>query len=235
MKMKLSDFKGLFKKSMLTIESVRNTYGDYYEIKLKPEAGVSWSPGEHGIFRLPNNKVEGKKWRGFSVASVPEEGVMTIGTRTGKEISSFKKELISMKKGDQVSIRGPFGWFRIQDSITPMVMVAGGVGITPIRALLKQMENDLSRPVELVYISSDYYLFEDEIQAIVSSNEKITLYKISKREETSAALAKLTTKYESNAFYYVSGSQPFIGAIKKQITAKGVKKNRIINDPFLGY
>jgi ferredoxin-NADP reductase len=233
--MKLLDFKGIFKKSMLTIESVRNVYGDYYEIKLKPEAGVLWNPGEHGIFKLPNNKVEGKKWRGFSVASVPEEGVMIIGTRTGKEISSFKNELISMKKGDEVAITGPFGWFKIRDSITPIVMVAGGVGITPIRALLKQLEHDLSRPVDLIYASSDYYLFEDEIQVIVTSNEKMTLQKTAGSRETSAAIADLITKYKNNAFYYISGSQPFIGAIKKQIIAEDVKKSRIINDPFLGY
>ena len=233
--MKLSDFKGLFKKSMLTIESVNNTYGDYYEIRLKPEAGVSWKPGEHGIFKLPNNKVEDKKWRGFSVASILAEGVVILGTRTGKEISSFKKELISMKKGEQVAIIGPFGWFKIQDTITPIVMVAGGVGITPIRALLKQLENDLSRPVDVVYASADYYLFEDEIQAIVNSNEKITLHKTSENKETSTALANLTNKYKNEALYYVSGSRSFIGAMKKQIIDKGVKKNRIINDPFLGY
>lgn len=233
--MKLSDFKGLFKKSMLTFESVTNTHGDYYEIKLKPESGALWIPGEHGIFKLPNNKVDGKKWRIFSVASIPEEGVMIIGTRTGEDISSFKKELISMKKGDQVSITGPFGWFKIKDSVTPIVMIAGGVGVTPIRALLKQLENKLSRSIEVVYASSDYYLFEEEIQAIANNNEKITLHQTGNGEETSAALAELTSKYKDNAFYYVSGSQPFIGAIKKQITEKGVKKNRIISDPFLGY
>ena len=233
--MKLSDFKGIFEKSILTIESIRNVYGDHYEIKLKPADGAMWEAGEHGIFTLPNNKIKGKKWRGFSLASVPEEGVIILGTRTGKKISSFKKELISMKKGDQVSIRGPFGWFKIQDSVTPMVMVAGGVGITPIRSLLKQLENDLARPIELVYVSSDYYLFEDEIQAIVRNNEQITLYKTCTKEDSSVLLAKLAVKYGNNAFYYVSGSRKFIVSIKKQIKAKGVKKGRIINDPFFGY
>ena len=233
--MKISDFKGLFKKSILTVESVNNTYADYYEIKLKPEAGVLWTAGEHGIFTLPNNRVEGKKWRAFSVASIPEENIMIIGTRTGKEASNFKKELISMKKGDQIAIIGPFGWFKIQDESTPIVMIAGGVGITPIRALLKKLENDLSRPVDLIYSSSDYYLFEDEIQAIVAANEKITLHKTSKREETNTALAELTSKYDNSAFYYISGSRPFIGAVKKQITSTGVRRNRIINDPFFGY
>lgn len=233
--MKLSDFKGLFNRATLTIESVRNPFGDYYEIKMKAEPGLTWNPGEHGIFKLPGRKIEGKKWRAFSVASDPGEGVMTIGTRTGKEISSYKKELISLKKGDKVAVTGPFGWFKIQDSVSPIVMVAGGVGITPIRALLKYLEKDVTRPVELVYSSSDHYLFMDEIEAIAASNKQITLYKTSSKEETARRVTELASKYKMHAYYYISGSQPFIGAIKKYITGKGVKGKRIINDPFFGY
>lgn len=232
--MKLSDFKGLFKKSTLTVESIENTYGDYYLIKLKPKPGTVWLPGEHGIFKLPGVRIEGKKWRAFSVASIPEEGVITIATRTGKEISNFKKSLISMKKGDSVAITGPFGWFKVQDSSSPIVMAAGGVGITPMRSLLKQLEKEKTRPIDLVYASSDYYLFEKEIQAIVARNEQITLHKTLSSTETKSALDALITQYKGDAYYYISGSQKFIAGIKKQIKDQGVKGKRIINDPFLG-
>lgn len=233
--MKISDFKGILKKSTLTIVSVENNYGDYYQVKMALETGFTWSPGEHGIFTLPNRQVEGKKWRAFSVASIPEEGVMIIGTRTGREPSSFKKELISMKKGEEVYIRGPFGWFKVQDSFSPIVMVAGGVGITPIRSLMKQLENDSSRPVELVYASSDYHLFGDEIQAISLANQKITIHKTYSGEETKETLASLIDKYKGEAYYFVSGSKLFNRGIKKQIVDTGVKGNRVIRDPFVGY
>lgn len=113
--MKLLDFKGLFKKSVATVVSVENPYGDYCVIKMKPEPTLKWQAGEHGIFKLPNNNVQGKKWRAFSVASIPEEGLFKIATRTGEKISRFKRELIAMKKGDAVKITGLFGWFMIQD------------------------------------------------------------------------------------------------------------------------
>lgn len=233
--MKITDLKGIFKTSILTMVKVENKYGDYYQITMKPESGVTWNPGEHGIFKLPDAKVKGKKWRVFSIASIPKEGVMIIGTRTGKDISSFKKALIAMKEGDQVSIRGPFGWFKVQDASSPMVMVAGGVGITPIRALLKQLEKDQARPIEVLYSSSDYHLFDDDIQAMASKNKKIVIHKTHSREETQAALASLVAKYKGQAYYFLSGSQPFIKGIKKQITGSGVKGNRVINDPFIGY
>ncbi|EDP68713.1 hypothetical protein CAT7_11015 [Carnobacterium sp. AT7] len=39
-------------------------------------------------------KIEGRKYRLFSAAFIPEEGVILVGTRTGKEISSFKQSLL---------------------------------------------------------------------------------------------------------------------------------------------
>lgn len=233
--MKLSDFKGIFKKSIARVESVRNVYGDYYEIKLIPENNISWQAGEHGIFRLMDRNVKGKSFRAFSLASTSDEKIIILGTRTGKEISSFKSELISMQKGERILINGPFGWFKIQDDISPIVMIAGGVGITPIRALLKRLEEDESRPVELIYSSSEYYLFDDDIHKIISSNSKIALHKTSSRKETEDIIDELAIKYMNSAYYYISGARPFIKGVKNQLINKNIKKNRVINDPFFGY
>ena len=233
--MKISDLKGIFKTSTLTVESVKNEHDDYYTVKMIPEKGTVWSPGEHGIFRLVSRKAKGRNWRVFSVASAPKEGFMLIGTRTGKEASPFKKELISMEKGDRLSIRGPFGWFKVQDSVSPMVMVTGGVGITPVRSILKHLENDRTRAVELIYSASEFHLFQDELEAIALDNNKITLHIVYSKKETNKVLANLISQYKNEAYYFLSGPPSFIQTIKKQIKDKGIKGKRIINDPFIGY
>lgn len=233
--MKLSDFKGLFKKSIATIESIENPFEDYYVISLKPAPGTRWEPGEHGIFKLPEAKVEGKKFRALSIASVTEEGNILLGTRTGKDISSFKKALIDSPKGTKVKVTGPFGWFKIQDHSSPIVMAAAGVGITPIRALLKDLEEDMARPITLVYAAMDNYLFGEELESIAEANPKISLIKTSEPSETTDAVKKLAETHGSDAWYYVSGSQGFIKGMKETITGSGVNGKRFINDPFLGY
>ena len=43
-------------------------------------------------------KIDGKKWRAFSIASTQKEDVILLGTRTGKTPSSFKKALIRLKQ-----------------------------------------------------------------------------------------------------------------------------------------
>lgn len=165
--MNFSEIKGVLKTSMTTIDSIENTHADYYVIKLNVQPGTTWRTGEHGIFTLPGKNVEGKKFRGFSIASIPSEGKIALGTRTGKTTSSFKKELLSMKKGEEVKMRGPFGSFLLKDNVTPIILFTSGVGIAPFRAFFKELEKNTSRPIELVYASDKYYLFGDEIEKIV--------------------------------------------------------------------
>lgn len=232
--MNFKDIKGVVKKGEFPIESIENPYGDYYIIKIKNDANLTWIPGEHGIYTLPNRKIEGRKYRLFSVASIPEEGFLMIGTRTGKDISGFKKALITMKPNEKISLRGPFGWLKIKDETSPIVLFASGVGVTPIRALLKQLEFNTNRAIEVVYSSSGYYLFGDEIEQIAINNPMIQLHKLSSREETAAKLNGLANKYGNSAYYYNSGAPAVLKSVKKQYMDKGIKKNRIISDTFLG-
>ena len=233
--MKLSDFKGLFNRSTLTFISAENPFGDYWRIRLKPAAETVWIAGEHGIFTLPGKRIKGKAWRAFSVASIPQEGEIIIGTRTGEEVSNFKKALINMKPGDKVNVLGPFGWLKIQDKKSPVVMAAGGVGITPIRALFKLLENDSARPINLVYQSKDYYLFGDELLAIASANPAITLQMTKTKEDTESSLTDLFRQFGNKAYYYISGPRPFIKTIKSYMKGNGIKGGRILIDPFYGY
>lgn len=233
--MKISDFKGLFSKHILSIVSIENPHSDYYVVTLKADKRISWIPGDHAIFTLPDKKIAGKKFRAFSLASTPSEGIIRLGTRSGKVMSSFKKEFLAMKAGEKVAMRGPFGWFKVKDETSPIVMVAGGVGITPIHALITDLQTNTNRPIDIIYSSKDYYLFEESIQDMVKKNTQMTLYKTSSRAETEKKLDELLQDHGKKGYYYVSGSMPFIKGVKKQIVSKQVKSNRIINDPFFGY
>lgn len=233
--MKLRDFKGLFNKSKITVESINNPYADYYIIDFKPGSINDWTPGEHGIFSMANQRIEGRKWRAFSLASIPEEGTIKIATRTGDNISSFKEHLISLKKGDRITMRGPFGWFKIQDETTPIVLIAGGIGITPIRALLKEILHQTKRDIILLYSSKAYYLFKDDIEKFQEKNNKIQFKKLKNKSEMSTEIHIQSKKYGNHAYYYIAGSSNFIRSIKVSLKEKEIKSSRIINDSFLGY
>lgn len=232
--MKISDFKGLLKKSEVIVESVSNPFDDYYVVMMNVAEGMSWRPGEHGVFTLPDFKIDGKKWRAFSIASIPEEKFLIIGTRSGENISEFKKQLIALKKGDKIGLRGPFGWFVLKDRKSPLVLIAGGVGITPIRGILKELEKENIRQVEIIYSSREGYLFEDELKQIAEKDERVNLNLTRSREETQDKIGEIAKRFKNDAYYYVSGNPKMIKGTKKQILGEGVKGGRIINDPFYG-
>lgn len=109
---------------MASVVSIENPHGDYYVIKLQPTKGLLWNAGEHVMLKLPDHEAVRKEYRILSIASIQQEGVLLFATRTGKETSAFKKVLLSLKPGDPVSMQGSFGWFRIRDEHSPIVLFA---------------------------------------------------------------------------------------------------------------
>ncbi len=218
----------------LAVESVENPHSDYYEIKLAC-GGMTWKAGEHGLFELPGKAVTGRTARIFSIASVPEEGCVMIGTRTGKEPSSFKSNLIAMKKGEIVTVTEPFGEFVLKDETTPVILFASGVGVTPIRALLKETQNNQNRTVEVVYASPEFYLYDKKITEIADNNPKISLYKTTSRDETTDKVKALAAQYKNTAYYYISGAPIVITSTSEMLQGVGITENRIISDSFMGY
>ena len=233
--MKLSDFKGIFKKSQLVHIKSENPHDDYHVFDFTINDNMKWNPGEHGIFTMPDKKITGKKWRAFSVTSIPEEGVLRIATRIGESPSSYKTALKKLKPEEKISIRGPFGWFKLQDETSPIVMVAGGIGITPIRALLKEIEKGNKRQVTFIYSAKGRHLFQKDIEEICEKDDNITIAFVGKREDVLRLLDEKLKNYGSSAFYYLSGIQSMNKDLKKIIKSRHIPGNRIIVDPFLGY
>jgi len=231
--MKLKDFKGVFKKTQLTFIKAEKVGEDYYVIRFEKPKKKIWRAGEHGIFSLKHSWFKGRKWHVFSLASSFKEDEILVGTRTGQKISNYKKALISLKKGDVVKLRGPFGWFTEQDSVSPMVLIGLGVGITPIRALLK--DNEISdKTINVIYSSNETYLFKEDLDGL-KDNKNLTIKYTKNKMDTTQEITRAIGLYGNNAYYYIGGSPKSVKSIKKLLRSKNINRKRIINDPFYGY
>ena len=233
--MKLSDFKGLFKTAKLTLLTSENPYDDYYVFDFEIKEDMKWDPGDHGIFTIPGKRIPGWGFRAFSVASIPDEGILKIGTRISNSPSSFKQALRMINPGEKISIRGPFGWFKLQDETIPIVMVAGGIGITPFRALMKEMEKGNNRHATLIHSARAYHLFKEEIESITEKDDKIKTHFVNHREDVYTLLEDELKLHGSDAYYYLSGSQEMIKDLRGKIKSKHVPGGRTIVDQFRGY
>ncbi len=214
-----------------TIKEINNIAEDNYIVRLEVPENYHWIPGQFLKISIPNLT---KDTRIFSIASIEDENEILLATKSrGEDISNFKKLLFSLTETDEVEISPAAGRFNLRDETTPLIMYASGIGITPIFALLKAIKSE--QPVEVVYACYGYYIFKDEIDAIVEEKPNITVTYTREIDETTHKLEELCLKYGNNAFYYTSGSPLVIKTVEGNYMNWGIDKDRLISDSFVGY
>jgi ferredoxin-NADP reductase len=116
--------------------------------------------------------------RWFTIASASHEGQVRLTTRfASQKGSTFKKALKALKEGDAIEISDLDGDFLLSDLDTEYVFIAGGIGITPFRAMLVHAVG-AGKPLRatLLYANRDEvaaYKEEFEVMAARNPNFKI--------------------------------------------------------------
>ena len=138
-----------------------------------------FKPGQCILITLLDPLYKDKKGnaRDFSIASSPGEPSLMIATRmTG---SAFKRSLADLPLGSKVRVHGPYGDFRLDaDPTRPAVFLAGGIGITPFRSMIKHaIEQHSPQRLTLVYCNRtpDDAAFLDELQNWEKGNPNFRL------------------------------------------------------------
>jgi len=123
------------------IEKVQIT-ADCFSFFFDSPGKVIFKAGQHMNFTLLHDNPDDRGInRYFTIASAPHEEQIMITTRIAREQSStFKKALMSMEKGQEISALPPQGKFIIEDYSKSYVFFAGGIGITPFRSMLVDLD-----------------------------------------------------------------------------------------------
>jgi ferredoxin-NADP reductase len=213
-----------------------------WEFEFAPTAPVRFTPGQFMELTLPHEKPDARGWRRvFSIASAPGPTVR-FGIRLPERASSFKRALLDLEPGARVSATSVGGDFVLPKGDSPVLLVAGGIGITPY---ISQLEQVRSRDVALVYAIStaDDLAYADLIaKAGCSSVTVVSATKPAKLpkgwtwlqahrltgEQLLAAVPDVRTRHT-----YLSGTPAMVGALKSALRRAGVR--RIHTDVFIGY
>jgi predicted ferric reductase len=106
----------------------------------------------------------------FSLSAAPTNEMMRF---TVKDLGDHSRSLISLQPGTRVMIEGPFGTFTKHQAnkSRPILLIGGGVGITPIRALLEELPKNSD--ISLIYRTSndEGLIFLDEINELAREKE----------------------------------------------------------------
>ena len=111
---------------------------DVMSFLFRSDAPLKWQAGQFLHYSLPHPDVDDRGiTRYFTIASAPFEGHVMLTTRfAGKRSSSFKRALRQLPVGAAVDVGEPDGDFVVGDPGDEHVLIAGGIGVTPFRAIL---------------------------------------------------------------------------------------------------
>jgi predicted ferric reductase len=130
--------------------------------------GLGRLRAQAGQFFLWRFLTRGRWWAShpFSLSAAPDGRSLRI---TVKDLGDFTHRLAAVPVGTRVVVEGPFGAFTDAVRRRPKVaLIGGGVGITPVRALLEEMHGD----VAVVYrvVTGDDVIFGEELRELAARN-----------------------------------------------------------------
>jgi ferredoxin-NADP reductase len=211
----------------------------------KPEKPVRYTAGQFTEIQLPHDDADDrgiKRW--FTLSSSPTEEMISITTKfASHQGSTFKQHLRELQPGTPLKLASTMGDFVLpKDKTIPLVFVAGGMGITPMRSMAKWLsDTGEKRDIHLIYAVTE----EDELAFVPLFKEydlKFTPvvkqpngdYKGETGSLSVGCILELAPDDGRN-MYFLSGPEPMIENFVKEFEAKGFAKDRLVTDYFPGY
>jgi ferredoxin-NADP reductase len=196
----------------------------------------------------PETDAEGNT-RAFSIASAPSDPDLVIATRMRD--SAFKRVLKASAPGLHVTIAGPTGSLTLHKNANkPAVFLAGGIGITPFRSMVRDAAvQHLPHMIYLFYSNRrpEDAAFLDELQNLQGANPKFHLIasmtEIEKSQvkwdgETGFITGDKLRQHLSSlqgSIYYVAGPPAMVAAMRQMLVDAAIDEDDIRTEDFAGY
>ncbi|MDD5658673.1 MAG: FAD-dependent oxidoreductase [Actinomycetota bacterium] len=198
-----------------------------------------WIAGQFIQITFPHDNPDSRGIkRFFSISSAPYEKKVMVTTRFDNQNgSSFKKAFYDITPGTFIESTLPKGKFIVDKKDKKIILIAGGIGITPIRSIIFDLDHDNNlKDIDLLYSNRDNDIaFKEEIENKRHNNFLFNIYyfisPILIREET---LSKIYEVFP-NCYAYVSGPPAMVKSITDILYSKGMTAENIKADYFPGY
>jgi len=151
------------------VSEVREERGDTSTLVMHPDGhpGFRFSPGQFGWLTLWGSpfKITGHPFS-FSSSAEVTDGRVEMSIRN---LGDFTSAIDNVPAGQRVYLDGPYGAFTIGNPADMHVLIAGGVGVTPMMSMIRTLaDQGDTRPVILLYGSRDWesITFREELEAL---------------------------------------------------------------------
>jgi ferredoxin-NADP reductase len=224
------------------IESSRDGT-DILVLKTEKPSEFQFQPGQYIVMNLMVNGTESLK--PFSIASSPTKNYLEFATKnTG---SDFKKAWEQLCIGEKIKITKPRGAFVLDETAGEILLLSGGIGITPLKSMLEYaVDKKLKNRITLLYSNKipEDIPFLSELSAmhtqLITVTLTITQPEESKQSTTGYRIgridAALISAYATDkTLYYICGPPGMVDALEVLLSEMKVDPSRIRKELFTGY
>jgi ferredoxin-NADP reductase len=228
------------------VATVTGTFGETPSVRTIRLAVPDWPghrAGQHLDIRLTAEDGYTAE-RSYSIASAPGEPVaITVECLANGEVSPYlTKEL---RVGDQLELRGPVGGYFVWEATDagPVLLVAGGSGIVPLRAIVRERQRSGSdAPVRLLYSSRTLadVIYRDELDTY--GDGIAVSYTLTRAQPPGwagyagrvnpALLAEVAWPAHDNPLAFVCGPTSFVETVAEGLVGLGYPPSRVKTERF---
>ena len=191
--------------------------------------------GQFITVRIKNEDNTFTKPRQYSLSMNSSEDFYRISVKREEEGYLSKRLCDEIQVGDTLQITTPLGNFILKDSERPLVLIGGGIGITPMLTMAYDALN-IGRPIHFIYSipNSNNHSFKEEINKICASNFKSYTFYTRPKEIDAIGndfniKGRMSKKWmidnlPKDGEFYFCGPVPFMKAVYHNLISIGIEK-----------
>lgn len=216
---------------ILSIEKITH---DVLKIVAEKPKDLTYNPGQAVDISINKPGWE-QELRSFTFTSLPEDKFIEFTIKTYPRHNGVTGQLLSVNQGDELIVQDVYGDISYKGE---GVFIAGGAGVTPFIAILKQLEkkNQIGNN-KLIFANKTKadIILEDKFNNLLGKNfinvlsgEDLPNY------EHGFISADLIKKHKDgdNQFFYLCGPGPMMEAVENHLSSIGVEKTSIVRESF---
>ncbi|UCD19576.1 MAG: 2Fe-2S iron-sulfur cluster binding domain-containing protein [candidate division WOR-3 bacterium] len=221
-----------------------------FRLTIPERQEMKYTPGQYVQVLAPQYEKSAEEvYRAYSISSDPadKKAIELIVRRVPDGICTTYL-FDYLKEGQSLNINGPYGHFYLRETTVPIIFIAGGSGIAPIKCILHHMQN-MQNPRKAIFFfgvrtTRDLFLVEEmkgfesglpdfKFIPVLSQPEPDANWRGATGWVTTAAEEYLKNQTEARTYEgYLCGSPGMIESSIKVLTGFGIPDDKIYYDKF---
>lgn len=184
-----------------------------------------WEPGAHVDVQTGSGVV-----RQYSLTNLADEGCLRLAIKHADDSRGGSQWLHQqLRVGDRLKVSAPRNLFPLQPGVGPVLLVAAGIGVTPLLAMYRQCRTQ-QRPVQLLYFSRSaaHSAFIEQFQG----DPEVSVVTGLAAAEVGAYLDQHLPAWQADSQLYTCGPGGFMASVQHLAAERGWPSQALFQEHF---